>query len=101
MALVFNRGKDESTFIDATMWGERAEKLAQHLTKGKQICATLDNVHFKAYTKRDGQPGGTLVATLQSLDFTRGQKQQASESQPQVPKSPMQVIQDMDPDLPF
>lgn len=27
----------ETTFVDLTIWGERAEKLAQHLTKGKAL----------------------------------------------------------------
>jgi len=27
----------ESTFVDLTIWGERAEKLTPHLTKGKSL----------------------------------------------------------------
>ena len=52
LALAYNYGKKEdgkqpSQWIDASLWGKRAEALTQYLTKGSTISAVLSDVHIR------------------------------------------------------
>ncbi|MEW6687147.1 MAG: single-stranded DNA-binding protein [Candidatus Edwardsbacteria bacterium] len=42
----------ETTFVDLTIWGERAEKLAPHLTRGKAL-AVSGRLEIRTNTKGD------------------------------------------------
>ena len=74
LALAYNYGKKEggkqpSQWVDAAMFGTRAEKLAQYLTKGATIVATLSDVHVREYKKKDGTPGSSLSGKILDLEF--------------------------------
>lgn len=105
MALAYNYGQRQdgqqpTQWLDVAMFGDRAEKVAPYFTKGTAIVAYINDVHVHTYQKKDGTQGVTLRGTLQSFEFAGG-KSERSEPKPEAPKSPMQAIQDMDPDLPF
>lgn len=68
-------GKQPTQWIRATLWGKRATTLSQYLTKGKQIYASLDDVHIREYEGNNGK-GFNLEAKVVDLEFTRGQQQQ-------------------------
>ena len=68
-------GKQPTQWIRATLWGKRATTLSQYLTKGKQIYASLDDVHIREYEGNNGK-GFNLEAKIVDLEFTRGQQQQ-------------------------
>lgn len=55
-------------WIDASMWGRRAEALAEHLTKGKQLILVLSDVHIETYEGQNGQ-GSKLVGRVDNLEF--------------------------------
>lgn len=67
-------GKQPTQWVRATLWGKRAKTLAQYLTKGKQIYASLDDVHIREYEGNNGK-GFNLEAKIVDLEFTRGQQQ--------------------------
>jgi single-strand DNA-binding protein len=67
-----NGGKRPSQWIDATIWGKRAETLGDYLKKGSQISALLSDVHIRTYQKKDGTEGFSLSATVQDLEFCGG-----------------------------
>lgn len=76
LSLAYNWGikKDEngflpSTFIEAGLWGKRAEAIHQYLEKGKQIFAVLEDLHIEHFNKADGTPGVKLAARVQSIEF--------------------------------
>ena len=51
-------GKRPTQWVDGALWGERAAKLAEYLTKGSEFYMQLEDVHVETYDKRDGTHGG-------------------------------------------
>lgn len=67
LALAFslkNGTEEVTTWVDASFWGTRAQKLAAYLLKGQQIGVDLDNVHLQHYTTRSGQAATKLAARV-------------------------------------
>jgi single-strand DNA-binding protein len=62
-------GKRPTQWVDASIWGQRAEPMAPYLLKGKQIVAYLEDVHLQIYTKGDGTQNTKMVARLADLEF--------------------------------
>ena len=69
-------GKRPTQWIDATLWGKRAEALTQYLTKGGLHCFTLDELNILTFQKQDGCTGTNLVARV--LDVELGSRQDAA-----------------------
>lgn len=94
----YGYGDNKKTqWLNLTMFGQQAEKLAPHLTKGKQIVIRADDVHIEEYNEKS-----YLKATLQSIEFVSdGNRQQ--QQQPEQPRQQRQAPQpiDDDADLPF
>ena len=94
LALAYNYGrkgddgKTPSQWVRATIWGKRAEAAAHHLTKGKQISATLDGLHLQTFQKQDGTTGASLEARVVDFEFTRGQAQSAAPAPAPRPAPP-------------
>lgn len=61
-----NRG---TQWVNATLWGDRAEKLAQYLTKGSRHCFTLSDVHMREYTDKDGYTAYSLDARVDDVEL--------------------------------
>lgn len=117
LALAYNYGrkgqdgKTPSQWLDAALWGERATKLQEYLTKGRQFFVTIDDLHVETFTKRDNTQGVKLVGRIGQLEFTRGQngqQQQAPAQRPAAPPAqqrppakPASGFEDMDDDIPF
>lgn len=62
-------GKRPTQWVDASIWGQRAEPMAPYLLKGKQIVAYLEDVHLQTYAKGDGTTNTKMVARLADLEF--------------------------------
>lgn len=110
LALAYNYGskaadgKKPSQWIDASLFGKRADALAQYLTKGTQIAATIDDVHVRTYDKKDGAQGVALSGKVSAIEFAGGG--QKSEAKP--PERPQRATAKpasddpfIDDDLPF
>jgi len=76
-------GKRPTQWIDATLWGKRAESLTQYLTRGGLHCFTLDELHIQTFQKQDGSSGTKLVARV--LDVELGARQDAASPAPAPP----------------
>lgn len=111
LSLAYNHGKKgqdgnrPSQWIDASIWGKRAESLAPYLLKGQQIYAVLSDPHIQTYEGKNGQ-GVKLVATVLEIELIAGQRPQ--EGQPQRQERPKAApapassgFDDMDSDIPF
>jgi single-strand DNA-binding protein len=104
-------GKRPTQWVDASIWGQRAEPMAPYLTKGKQIVAYLEDVHIQTYTKNDGTTNSKMVARLADFEFVSdgsGDGQRSAPAQRQAPApapAPRQAggggFEDMSDDIPF
>ena len=118
LALAYNYGKKESggdkptQWIDASLWGKRAEALEQYLTKGQQVYAVINDVHIETYDKRDGGTASKLVGVISDIELVGGRPQQSGERREreerpaprrEAPKpAPAQSgFDDIDDDIPF
>lgn len=108
-------GKKPTQWVDASLWGQRAETLAQYLVKGTLISVTLDDVHIEEYQTRDQRTGSKLVGRVSNLEFAAKAPEQGQQSAPaqtqRNPVTPARVapaqqaaassLADMDDDIPF
>jgi single-strand DNA-binding protein len=125
LSLAFNYGrKDESgkkpvQWIDASLWGQRAEALAEYMLKGQGLVVTLEDLHIEQFKARDGTPGSKLVGRVSTIEFAGGQPQQQGAAPAPAPRNsnsyadaksgraqpPKQKtgsgFDDMDDDIPF
>lgn len=76
-------GKRPTQWIDASIWGKRAESMAPYLLKGKQIVAYLEDVHLQTYTKGDGTTNTKMVARLADLEFVSDSSDHKPTQKPQ------------------
>lgn len=97
-------GKKPSQWVDASLWGSRAEALSQYLIKGTSIFAVLEDIHVETYAKKDGTSGTKLTGKIGNLDIvSRPQGDNASDAAPvpAVQKKVVTPVDDMDDDIPF
>lgn len=95
-------GKRPTQWVDASLWGQRADGMAPYLLKGKQIVAYLEDVHLQTYTKGDGTTNTKMVARLADLEFISDNSDHKPTQKPQsAPQSKPQSsgFDDMDNDL--
>jgi single-strand DNA-binding protein len=99
-------GKRPTQWVDASLWGQRAESLAPYIKKGGQIVAYLEDVSIQTFTKSDGTQATKMVARLVDLEFVSGGEQASSQPKPQpkpqaAPQSQGSGFDDMGDDIPF
>jgi len=88
LSLAYNHGKKQedgkkpTQWVNATLWGPRAEKMAQYLSKGSQVFVSCSDVHVNTFEKKDGTPGYSLKARIDTIDFVQGGKPEAEQSKP-------------------
>jgi single-strand DNA-binding protein len=115
LAMAYNYGKPGQDgkrpvqWIDASLWGKRAESLAPYMTKGSQHCFTLEAIHIETFQKQDGTQGTTLAATV--LDVELGPRSESAAPRPApapaprpapVPqRAPSSGFDDLDDSIPF
>jgi single-strand DNA-binding protein len=101
-------GKRPTQWIDAAMFGKRAESLAPYLSKGSLVYVVIEEPHITTYEGKNG-PGSKLVGRIASLEFAGGNEQKEREEPAReharakqdgyAPKS--SGFADVDEDLPF
>lgn len=76
MAMAYNwgtkdaGGKRATQWIDAALFGKRAEALAPHMLKGTALDVVLDDVRIDEWTRTDGTPGKPkLVGRVVLVEF--------------------------------
>ena len=89
----FGKNK-QSQWMSLVMFGAQAEKLAQHLTKGKQIVIRADELRTEVYQEK-----AYLKSTLLSVEFVSSGKQDAPAQDSH--NGYQKQSQDLDDDLPF
>ena len=72
--------KEYTDWVSAKIWGERAVKLQQHITKGAKLLLR-GRPEAKAYQRQDGTVAGELVLHVASLEFLSAKAREVSEQQ--------------------
>ena len=86
LALAFSYGRKGSDgnrptqWVDAALWGKRAEALAPYLTKGGLVSVSLEDVHIETFDGKNG-PGHKLTARVVDVEL-------ASPKQPSAAPAP-------------
>jgi len=60
-------------WVECSLWGRRAEALAPHLTKGKQVVVSGE-LTLREFEKRDGTKGFGLSVRVNDLDLVGGRE---------------------------
>lgn len=68
-----------SQWIEAALWGKRAESLVEYLTKGTRVYAVIEDLHIETYDKRDGGQGHKLTGRIQNIEFAGDGERQKRE----------------------
>ena len=108
--------KRSTTWVDAALWGKQATSLEQYLTKGTQVCCTIDDLHMETYQGRSGE-GTKLAGRVTSIKLAGGRSEQngagsasapAQAPRPSAAPAPRPApapeparFDDMDDDIPF
>lgn len=96
LSLAFNYGKKDSDgnkptqWVDASLWGQRAETIAPHLLKGTLIYVVLDDVHQEDYQTRDGRTGSKIVGRVSVIEFAARPQQSGQPAQQPARQAPSQ-----------
>ena len=91
LALAINYGRKgddgnrPTQWLDASLWGKRAEALAPHLTKGKLLYVVIEEPHIETFQGANGQ-GHKLVGRISSIEFAGSNERQQSERQQSEPQ---------------
>jgi len=93
--------EDYVNWVDCTMFGTRAEKLSQYLSKGSKV-AIEGKLHYSSWEK-DGQKRSKLDVTIDEIEFmSKGQgsspQQGYQQSTPDVQQADATVYDD---EIPF
>lgn len=62
-------GKKPSQWIQATIFGTRADSLAPYLGKGTQVFVDMKDIHIEVYEGKDGVTYHNLRGTIDALEF--------------------------------
>lgn len=109
LALAFNyqnKGEKCTQWIEASLWGKRAESLAPYLRKGGLIAVTVDDVHVETYEGKNGT-GTKLVGRVSDIELAGGGQQDSGPKQTPKPSPERKAVPassgfaDMDGDVPF
>jgi single-strand DNA-binding protein len=98
MSVVYDVGfgdKKAGQWVKLAMFGQRAEKLVSHFTKGKQIVASMDDVKSEAWIK-DGEAKSAISAKLIEFAFVSDGQPQQQQAQPHQ-QAPQQAPQYQQP----
>ena len=113
LALAFSYGRKGSDgnrptqWVDAALWGKRAEALAPYLTKGGLVSVLLEDVHIETFDGKNG-PGHKLVARVVDVELA-SPKQAGTDPAPRQSPAPRPAtapscghgFESMDDDVPF
>ena len=106
-------GRRPTQWVNATMWGDRVEKLQPYLSKGSQVFVTMSEPHIETYDKKDGSGQGfSLRARITELEFVGGRREDASSesaaestgaASARAAKAPAKApgFDELDDDIPF
>ena len=94
--------EDYPNFVDCSLFGKRAEKLAQYLSKGQKV-AIAGKLHYSSWEK-DGQKRSKLSVLVDDIEFMSRKGDGASNARQTAQKAasaPASNASLYDEDIPF
>lgn len=74
------KSETRTQWITASLWGARAEKTAQYLTKGKQLYVVMESPYVREW---DNGQGYSVVSRIIDFKFAGGKEQGGQQDSPQ------------------
>ena len=74
--------EDHPNYIDCTMFGERAAKIAQYLTKGTKV-AIDGKLRYSSWVDNQGNKRSKLDAVIDDIEFMSNRQQGGQQQRPQ------------------
>jgi single-strand DNA-binding protein len=106
LSLAYNYGRKgqdgnyATQWVNASLWGDRCEKIVGYLHKGGQVVVQLADLHINEYKKQDGSTGVNLRALIRDLQLVGKPQAQEPAQQPARAATPAQGDL-QDDDIPF
>jgi single-strand DNA-binding protein len=98
LSLAYSHGKEKATqWLNAALFGKRAESLANFLQKGQLIYAEVSDIHVDIFVGKDGKERVSLKGMVQDVGLTG----RADESKKAPAQAQPESIADMTDDIPF
>jgi len=85
LSLAFGYGRKDETglrptaWVDASLWGKRAEALAPYLVKGLSVTVVLEDLHMEVYQSPNGE-GHKLAARVLDIDLGSTPRREETEA---------------------
>ncbi len=97
-----SQGKDKPTiWWNCSLFGKRAESLAQYLTKGQAV-TVAGNVTQREYTDKDGNKRTAMDVRVNDIALQGGKREDAPrQAAPAQRTAPARESFEMDSDVPF
>lgn len=95
-------GTKPTQWYECSLWDARAEKLAPYLTKGTQVCMSVNDLHIEHY-ETDKGARAKLVCRVADVALLSGRSEGKQEQAP-APRQqakPAKQNDDFEDDLPF
>ena len=95
------RGKEKATqWVNCSIWGDRAERVAQYMTKGTAV--TVTGLFDLRSWEKDGKSGVSIECRVDHFTFQGGAKGEADDTGYSQPKrEPGKAPVDLSDDIPF
>lgn len=94
-------GKKPSVWMDAALWGKRAETLAPYLKKGISVVVTISDPYIRTFKKNDGTDSFVLAGQVSEIEFAGGPAKTAEPKAAPTPAPVPQAAGDFSEDVPF
>lgn len=107
LSLAYNYGKKgadgsrPAQWVDGSLWGKRAESLAEYLVKGQQIFAVINDIHIEEFKKNDGSIGIKLTGSVGEIELVGGKTGGEKAEKPAPKAEPKGGFDEMADDIPF
>ena len=70
--------KEDTAFVDITVWGKQAETASEYLSKGRQVCIE-GRLTYSKWETDDGQKRSKLEVTAENVMFLGGGRGQGAQ----------------------
>ena len=96
---------DYTNWVDAVMFGTRAESVSRYLSKGSKVSVS-GRLHYSSWEK-DGQKRSKLEVIVDEIEFMSRDQQDGSQQggyaggYPQAPRPQTPAVDAYDEDIPF
>ena len=95
-----SQGRDKPTiWWNCSIWGKRAEALAQYLTKGQQV-TVAGTVSEREWTDREGNKRKSMDVRVNEIALQGGRRDDRPAAKP-APRADDGMRDDLDQDIPF